>query len=40
MNRYSSRLIDSGDNQEAGQRQKALHEGDRILDGDAFNVAL
>lgn len=39
-NRYSSRLIESGDNQEAGRRIKALYEGDRILDGDPFYVVV
>ncbi|MFD3938143.1 NucA/NucB deoxyribonuclease domain-containing protein [Streptomyces sp. NPDC058611] len=40
LNRYSSRLIDSGDNQEAGKRLKTLYFADRILDGDAFHVTI
>ncbi|MEU9030718.1 NucA/NucB deoxyribonuclease domain-containing protein [Streptomyces sp. NPDC048383] len=40
LNRYSSRLIESGDNQEAGRRIKDLYFADRLLDGDAFHVTI
>lgn len=38
--RYSARLIDAADNQEAGRRLGQIFRQNRILDGDSFYVRI